>query len=118
MSLFNYVPYNDADDKQADHNDYLYELTNGRYQFTNEQVDEIENEMRKYQDDVDECPPFEDVNYFKNLSDTYWVVTYFQNDNTEIVKNYSIYEYSLTRLRRMWDIKSELRGRMRYAERR
>jgi hypothetical protein len=56
------------------------------------------------------------------MVDTYWVVTYY-TDNDTITKYYSIEEYSLQKLKVIWDTKAEqmkmnkrlkLRSRSRY----
>jgi hypothetical protein len=116
------IPYNDAEDEEPDYMNHMHELLNDRHEWGNDEMDLIRNELAQLQDDVDLCPTFTAINYFKNMVDTYWVVTYY-TDNDTITKYYSIEEYSLQKLKVIWDTKAEqmkmnkrlkLRSRSRY----
>jgi hypothetical protein len=126
MSFPSIIPtiYNDAEDEDPDYNNHMHELFNDRHEWGNYEMGLIQNELAQLQDDVDLCPNFKSLNYFKNMVDTYWVVTYYtENIIDPVTKYYSIEEYSLSRLKAIWDTKAKqmkidkrlkLRSRSRY----
>ena len=98
---------NDCQEEWTDYRENLINVCNDRgYWFKNE-VKTVQSMQSKLMDDVDQCPPFNAVNYFKNMIDTYWVVTYYHPDNEDVTLYYSIEEYSYKRLRRIWDAKHD-----------